>query len=172
MRPRPCRRQRTDNHERTGPGESHPLRTLPPQKITSWSQYYVSLRRAVPVLLLVRGAALNDPGVATRWEQLLAERRQGMSEFAHHLCEGGHLRADIDVDKGADVRWALNSPELWELFVLRSGWTPDAYGQWMAMVAADSLLELPTNTTPPCRKIHLVLSVGDSHLHGTAPDRH
>jgi AcrR family transcriptional regulator len=112
----------------------------PRQKVTIWSRFFVSFApRAVPVLLVVRGAAANDPGVAAVWDQMLAERRRGMSEFARHLFEGGHLRADINQEEAGDILWALNSPELWEILVLRSGWAPDRYGQWMAKVARDSL---------------------------------
>jgi AcrR family transcriptional regulator len=133
--------------------ERAPVRAIlsepdPRQKIAIWSDYYVSFAaRAVPVQLLVRGAAAGDPALATLWEQMLTERRSGMSEFASHLFEGGHLRAGINQDEAADILWALNSPELWELFVLRSGWSPDRYRQWMAKVAIDSLLETLTDTT-------------------------
>ena len=109
--------------------------------------------------------------MATRWEQLLAERRRACPSSPTTSARAA-IYGQISTYAGSSVVLCAHPAGLWELFVLRSGWTPDAYGQWMAMVAADSLLELPTNTTPPWRKIHLVLSVGDSHLHGTAPDRH
>ena len=119
----------------------------PRQKVAMWSESFVSFAvRAVPVLLVVRGAAANDPAAAAVWDQMLAERRRGMSEFARHLFEGGHLRPDINQEEASDVLWALNSPELWEMFVLRSGWAPDRYGQWMAKVVRDSLLGPPSGT--------------------------
>jgi AcrR family transcriptional regulator len=129
--------------------ERAPVRAIlaepdPRKKITMWSEFFVTFAaRAVPVLLLVRGAAANDPAAGTVWDQMLAERRRGMSEFAHHLLEGGHLRADINEEEAGDILWALNSPELWELFVVRSRWAPDRYGQWMAKAACDSLLGTP-----------------------------
>jgi AcrR family transcriptional regulator len=126
--------------------ERSPVRAIqaepdPRQKVTLWANFFVSFAaRLVPVLLVVRGAAANDATAAAVWDQMLAERHQGMSEFAHHLFDGGHLRADVSEEEAGDVLWALNSPELWEMFVLRSGWDPDRYGRWMAKVATDTLL--------------------------------
>jgi AcrR family transcriptional regulator len=118
----------------------------PRQKIRMWSELYVTLAaRAVPLFLLARGAAANDPAAADVWLQGLDGRRSGMAEFAHHLAEGDHLRADIDEEEAADVLWALNSPELWELLVLRRGWSPDRFGNWIADVAIESLLRVSSH---------------------------
>ena len=60
-----------------------------------------SAPRHVPVQLLVRAAASSDPAAAEVWEQMTTERLTGMTAFARHLHEGGHLRPGVSVDEPA-----------------------------------------------------------------------
>jgi hypothetical protein len=61
-----------------------------------------------------------------------------MTHNAQTLLKGGHLRPGIDLDEAADVLWTYSSPELYELFVVRRGWTVERYGRFVAdaMIAA------------------------------------
>ena len=96
--------------------------------------------RHVPVQLLVRDAAASDAGAAEVWDQLLAERLTGMTLFAAHLQESGSLRTGVSRDDAADLLWAYNSPELWDLLVLRRGWSAERFGDWVAAALGDALL--------------------------------
>lgn len=97
-----------------------------------------SAPRHVPVQLLVRAAASSDPGAAAVWEQMATERLTGMTAFARHLHDRGHLRPGVSVGEARDVLWTYNSAELYELLVMRRGWPPERYGAWVtdALVAA------------------------------------
>jgi hypothetical protein len=44
------------------------------------------------------------------------------------------------VDEARDLLWTYNSPELYELLVLRRGWTPQRYGRWLADALTAALL--------------------------------
>lgn len=99
-----------------------------------------SAPRRVPVELLVREAAASDPGAAGVWDQLDAERLTGMAYFAGHLHDGGHLRPGVSVDEARDVLWTYNSAELFDLLVVRRGWSPARYGRWVAESMAAALL--------------------------------
>jgi AcrR family transcriptional regulator len=99
-----------------------------------------SLPRSVPVQLLVREAAASDPGAAGVWSEMSAERLTGMTYFAQELDGHGHLRPDLTVDDARDILWAYNSAELYELLVLRRGWSPDRYGRWVAESLIAALL--------------------------------
>ncbi len=99
-----------------------------------------SAPRRVPIELLVRAAAASDAGAAGVWNQLETERLTGMAFFARHLHEGGHLRPDVSVDEARDVLWIYNSPELYDLLVMRRGWSPERYGRWVAEALAAALL--------------------------------
>ncbi len=113
----------------------------PRRKLAMYGQHLAENGpRRVPVELLVRAAAASDPGAAGVREQLEAERLTGMGFFARHLAEGGHLRPGVSVEEARDVLWTCNSAELYDLLVLRRGWTPPRYGRWVADALASALL--------------------------------
>lgn len=94
--------------------------------------------RAGPLQLLIRSAAASDPEASTVWQQMLDERLTGMTAFARHMHEGGHLRDDVSFEEARDVLWTYNSIELYDLLVVQRGWDPQRYGRWIAqgMIAA------------------------------------
>jgi AcrR family transcriptional regulator len=96
--------------------------------------------RACPIQLVVRAAAASDAGAADVWEQLQTERLMGMTVFAEHLDEGGHLRKGVSRDEARDVLWAHNSVELWDLLVNQRGWTNARFGTWVGKQLIAALL--------------------------------
>ena len=94
--------------------------------------------RVAPVLLLLRQAAASDRELAKLQAEMDAARLTRMTHNAQTLLKGGHLRPGIDLDEAADVLWTYSSPELYELFVVRRGWTVERYGRFLAdaMIAA------------------------------------
>ena len=111
------------------------------RKLLMYGQHLTeSAPRHVPVQLLVRSAAASDPGAAGVWEQMQAERLTGMTVFARHLHEGGHLRVGVSVEEARDVLWTYNSAEVYELLVIGRGWSPERYGRWVAEALMAALL--------------------------------
>jgi len=96
--------------------------------------------RVAPVLLLLRAAAAQDPNLATLADDLDESRRVRMAHNALRLADGGHLRAGTDIEEATDVLWSLSSPELYDLLVVRSGWSPADYGDFVARGIAGELL--------------------------------
>ena len=96
--------------------------------------------RVGPVQLVVKEAAATDPGAAAVWEQLQQERLTGMTAFATHLHEGGHLREGVTMEEARDVLWAHNSVELWELLVRLRGWSNERYARWVGQQLVAALL--------------------------------
>ena len=94
--------------------------------------------KVAPVLLLVREAAASDPELARLQEEMDAARLTRMTHNARTLLKGGHLRKGIALDAAADVLWTYSSPELYELLVIRRGWSVERYGRFVAdaMIAA------------------------------------
>jgi AcrR family transcriptional regulator len=95
---------------------------------------------ANPIQLVVRDAAITDAGAAVVWEQLQTERLTGMTAFATHLKEAGHLRKGVPMEEARDVLWAHNSVELWDLLVNRRGWSNVRFGKWVGRQLIAALL--------------------------------
>jgi AcrR family transcriptional regulator len=113
----------------------------PRQKLLMYGEHLTqSAPRSVPVQLLIRAAAASDPGVAAIWDEMAEERLIGMSQFARHLHEGGHLRAGVSVEEARDILWTYNSAELFDLLVLHRDWPPEKYGRWIAEALIGALL--------------------------------
>src|SRR4029453_7485574 len=105
----------------------------PRRKLRLYGEFVAEVSpRHVPVQLLARAAAATDPEAAGVWEQLQAERLEGLTLFARALGAEGHLRPDVPVDEARDLLWTCNSPETYDLLVLRRGWTPERYRRWVA----------------------------------------
>jgi AcrR family transcriptional regulator len=98
--------------------------------------------RAAAIQRVLRDAAVTDPGVADVLAKLDQERLVGMTHFAGHLHEGGHLRIGVSVDEARDVLWVHSSLELWDMLVTRRGWDPDVYGAWLGEQLVAALLPL------------------------------
>jgi hypothetical protein len=96
--------------------------------------------RAGAVQLLVRTAAATHPDAAEVWQQMVSERLLGMTVFARHLHDGGHLRPALSADDARDVLWTYNSVELFDLLVLQRGWSSERYGRFVAEALIAALL--------------------------------
>jgi AcrR family transcriptional regulator len=91
-----------------------------------------------PLLLLVREAAASDPELAELLARSDAQRLRRMRHNAQVLAEREFLRDGVSVKQAADVMWTLTAPELYGLLVVRRGWTPVRFGEFIAgtMIAA------------------------------------
>ncbi|HEX8804558.1 MAG TPA: helix-turn-helix domain-containing protein [Acidimicrobiales bacterium] len=113
----------------------------PRVKLTAYGRHLAGVSvRANPIQLVVRDAAIADAGAADVWRQLLEERLTGMTAFATHLAEGGHLRDGVDVDEARDVLWTYTSVDVWDLLVNHRGWPADRYGAWVGRQLVAALL--------------------------------
>lgn len=111
----------------------------PRKIIAGWGALTAEIApRAAPILLLIRAAAATDADVRSLRDEAEAERLRRMASNARRLRRHGHLRAGVTVAQAADVLWTYSSPDLYELLVLRRGWTHDRYGRFVAdaMIAA------------------------------------
>jgi AcrR family transcriptional regulator len=86
--------------------------------------------RMALVLSIIQQAAPTEPELAALWTEI-AERRAGnMRLFVANLAAVATLR--VDADQAADIVWATNATELYQLLVGQRGWTPQRYERFLA----------------------------------------
>ena len=113
----------------------------PRRILAAWGTFTSEIApRVAPILMLARDAAASDPEVALTLEQISAARLDRMALNARGLFEAGHLRPEITPDEAADIMWTYSSPELYELLVLRRGWSADRYGRFVGQALIAALL--------------------------------
>jgi AcrR family transcriptional regulator len=111
----------------------------PHRKLALYGDHTVDIGiRTSALELVVRDAAVSDPGAAEVWDKLQNERLIGMGMFARHLADSGCLRQGVSVNEARDVLWVHNSLELWDLLVHQRRWKPKRFGRWIGdqLVAA------------------------------------
>jgi AcrR family transcriptional regulator len=110
--------------------------------IATYTAFYARAQaRTAPILLLARQAAAADPQAAEVWEQMNAERLTGMTNFAADLHRKGLLRNRVSARKARDILWAYTSVELYELLVIRQGWTTRTFREFMTQALSVALLD-------------------------------
>ena len=107
--------------------------------VARWAELVTEVSPRISLLLLLLSAAAAvDSDAADLWAELDGARLSRMAENAAVLADRGLLRHGIGVEEARDVLWLCTSPELYELLVLRRGWTLEALRTFVAdtMVAA------------------------------------
>ena len=91
-----------------------------------------------PIRLLMRSAAATDPEMTALLEDSDDDRLERMRDHARFLHERGYLRDGVTVTEATDILWTCSSVELYELLVLRRGWSLPRFGRFVAdfMIAA------------------------------------
>jgi AcrR family transcriptional regulator len=96
--------------------------------------------RIAPVMEVIRSAAPLDPDIGALWSRIQSDFHDNQRSVVKALDEIRGLRPGLGVDRAADILWALNHPDLWQLLVGQRGWTPDEYEQWFGDAACAQLL--------------------------------
>jgi AcrR family transcriptional regulator len=109
--------------------------------IGNWARLSTEVAPLVaPVLLLIRTAAATDPEMQKLKDQLDLERLARMAHNADALAYGGHLREGVTRDEARDVLFTYTTPEIYELLVLRQGWSLDDFARFIRQGIAAALL--------------------------------
>ncbi len=96
--------------------------------------------RIGPLFRVLAEAAAADPELAEVSRQMDEQRLAGMGRFAQLLADRGALRPGLSVDEARDVLWTLNSHAVHDLLVVRRGWPPGRYRDWLSATLARTLL--------------------------------
>jgi hypothetical protein len=68
--------------------------------------------RSAKVQILIRDGRHTDETLVAVWEQLLAERLNGMTMLGHHLLQSGQLSDRIEFAEVRDVLWTYTAVEV------------------------------------------------------------
>jgi AcrR family transcriptional regulator len=113
----------------------------PRQVIRNWGRFIVEVAPLVaPILLLTRSAAGSDPQMAMLLAEADEQRLRRMERNARTLHERGNLRPDMTLDEARDILWIYSSPELFELLVVRKGWSVERFASFVAEQLIAALL--------------------------------
>jgi AcrR family transcriptional regulator len=86
--------------------------------------------RLAPVLGIIQQAARAEPELSRLWDQIAERRAANMRRFVADLATAAPLR--LDRDQAADIVWATNSAEMYQLLVGQRGWSPQRYERFLA----------------------------------------
>ena len=86
--------------------------------------------RLAPVLAIIQQAARDEPELAALWIQIAERRAANMRLFVADLAAAAPLR--LDLDEAADIVWATNATELYQLLARQRGWSPQRYEHFLA----------------------------------------
>ena len=108
------------------------------------------LERRAPIDEVVRGAAAADPDIAALWQRGKAQRFAGQRELLRIIVGETGPRARIDLETGADILYAIGSPETYLLLVADRGWSSSTFERWYDATLARLLLG--SSETPAARR--------------------
>jgi AcrR family transcriptional regulator len=104
-----------------------------PDAETKVAVYAAAITAIAPRMALVRSIiqqAPDQPELAQLWHQIAERRAANMRRFVADLAGVHPLR--LDADEAADIVWATNATELYQLLVGQRGWTPQRYERFLA----------------------------------------
>lgn len=139
-------RQQASVYERSDTMRKH--ETNPTKILRYWAGLIAELGPDVsPIRLLMRSAAEGDPDLAKVLENSDKERLERMRNNARFLARRGYLRAGATATEAADVLWTCTSAELYELLVLRRGWSLRRFERFIGDLLVAALLPSEPNSS-------------------------
>ncbi len=113
----------------------------PADIMRNWAALTAEVASVVtPIRLLIRSAAATDQEMTALLEDGDNERLDRMRHHARFLADRGYLRDDITLDKATDVLWTCSSVEIYELLVLKRGWSMAQFADFLAHFMITGLL--------------------------------
>jgi AcrR family transcriptional regulator len=97
-------------------------------------------QRIAAVLEAIRSGAPVDPDVDALWRRIQTEYHANQRAIVESVAAKGALRPGLSVDRAADILYALNHPNVWQILVGERGWTAEEHERWSADGACSQLL--------------------------------
>lgn len=145
----------------------------PQRLVAMWVEMLLDVgERVTPIGAVVLAAADVDAEVRALRDSIRRETLIGATAFVSHLAGAGGLRADLSIERGADVCWALVNSLLLHLLVSLRGWSRQEYSDWLVRIVATTLLE-PTEAegSRPTGNVHTRLDPRGERYEAAIDDR-
>lgn len=112
--------------------------TDPRRIFKEWSRFSAEVSpRVSPIMLLVRDAAASDSEMAELQRRVDDGRLRRMDDNAATLERIGIASSR---QRARDILWLATSPEIYELLVVKRGWSVTAYSEFLEQLLATTLL--------------------------------
>jgi hypothetical protein len=96
--------------------------------------------RIAPVLEVIRHGAPLDADIESLWARIQSDFHENQRAIVESLAAKGALLTGLTVERGADILWTLNHPDVWQLLVAQRGWTPEEWEAWFRETSCSQLL--------------------------------
>ncbi|MEZ0067629.1 AcrR family transcriptional regulator [Streptacidiphilus sp. MAP12-20] len=96
--------------------------------------------REAPVFAVLADAAGSDAEIRQLVRDTAEHRYQDQWRLAESLRQDGRLRADLSIDRAADIVWTLASERTYLALVESRGWAPSDYERWLTAQLIAALL--------------------------------
>jgi AcrR family transcriptional regulator len=89
---------------------------------------------------IIRGASEIDADCGALWQLIQSDFHTNQRTIVDSIHRRRGLRRGLGVERGTDMLWTLNHPDVWILLVGERGWSPQAYETWLAQTSCAQLL--------------------------------
>jgi AcrR family transcriptional regulator len=96
--------------------------------------------RGAPLAVLLRDAAASDPKAREVLDEIDRGRLARMRDNARALIATGDVRPELSLSDVTDILYAVSSAEMFELLVIRRGWSGRRFARFQRETMAGALL--------------------------------
>jgi hypothetical protein len=110
--------------------------------VTLIARHSVEVKQRIgPVLRVIRAAASVDDDSAALWALIQSDFHANQRVLVEAIAQRKGLKGGLSVDRGADILWMLNHPDVWLALHYERGWSASEFQKWFAATAAQQLLK-------------------------------
>ncbi len=115
--------------------------TEPAALVHRWTRFIVPITSRLAGLdQVLADAGRSEPDVAELYAESERNRRGGALGFLTGLQAIGGLRADVGLERAADIVEVLMDPMSYQRLVRGAGWTDEEYADWLESVVTATIL--------------------------------
>jgi AcrR family transcriptional regulator len=87
-----------------------------------------------------QGAAILSPEFKELEKERELRRYKRQEESVKMIAKAGALLKGLSLSKARDILWAFTGRDMYRMFVIERGWTPEEYETWLAQLLIKMLI--------------------------------